>query len=57
MIQPCPGDGYQEDDGWEWREGCEDCQRRLAGDPSLPPIDPPSIIVFECEYRLTQADV
>lgn len=52
MIQPCPGVGCQEDGIWELREGCEDCKRRLAGDPSLPPIDPPSIIVFECEFRI-----
>ncbi len=38
----------------EWREGCEDCQRRTApGHPYWQSyINPPSIIVFECERRI-----
>ena len=39
----------------EWREGCEDCLRRtspLRNRPGIPHIQPPAIIVFECEYRL-----
>jgi hypothetical protein len=46
-------DGVQLDG--EWREGCEDCERR-----TLPPADaervwrmqPPLIIAFECEARI-----
>jgi hypothetical protein len=50
-VARCPGDGYQEDDGWYWREGCADCLRRtsLGGDSH---IAPPPIIAFECEYRI-----
>lgn len=38
----------------EWREGCEDCQRRTAPPPDGPTwwITPPAIIVFECESRI-----
>ncbi len=40
----------------EWREGCEDCQRRTS--PGRPErqayIQPPEIIVFECEYRIPE---
>lgn len=51
-IARCRGVG---DDEEGWREGCEDCLRRTS-----PPADtdrvlrmqPPSIIAFECEYRL-----
>jgi len=39
-----------------WREGCEDCQRRTS--PGRPErqacIQPPEIIVFECEYRIPE---
>ena len=50
-IARCPGIGYEEDDGFYWREGCEDCLRRTSpGGTSN--IEPPSIIVFECEYRI-----
>lgn len=47
-------EGVQHDG--EWREGCEDCQRRTSpGRPEgwqtyIKPID--RIIVFECEYRI-----
>jgi hypothetical protein len=38
----------------EWREGCEDCQRR--DDPETSKhvhwIAPPEIVVFECESRI-----
>ena len=45
--------GYSADG--EWREGCEDCQRRTS-----PPADPervrmmapPPLVVFECEARI-----
>lgn len=47
----CPGSGSYEDGKWHWREGCDDCQRRLwmSGEGW---IDPPPIIAFECEYRI-----
>lgn len=43
---------YAED---QWREGCEDCQRRTS--PGRPDgwqthTAPPKIIVFECENRI-----
>ena len=44
----CAGDG-SDDEGW--REGCDDCLRRTApgGEQHM---EPPPIIVFECEYRI-----
>lgn len=49
-VARCPG---YEADG-EWREGCEDCQRRT--DRSTFPLptwmEPPAIVVFECESRI-----
>lgn len=44
----CLGDG-SDDEGW--REGCEDCLRRTAPGGEQR-IEPPPIIVFECEYRI-----
>lgn len=46
----CLGSGSYEDGKWHWREGCDDCQRRLGWGPGW--IDPPPIIAFECEYRI-----
>ncbi len=51
----CQGVGYQEDDGWEWREGCEDCLRRTSPGGSVH-MEPPPIIVFECEYRIAPGE-
>lgn len=52
-ISRCNGVGFDEDDGWEWREGCEDCLRRTALRPEFfSLIKPPLIITFECEYRI-----
>ena len=47
----CPGIGSYEDGEWYWREGCNDCYRRITwyGDGW---IEPPPIIAFECEYRI-----
>lgn len=50
-IRRCPGDGSFEDGEWQWREGCEDCLRRTAPGGGQW-IEPPPIIVFECEYRI-----
>ena len=54
-VARCAGVGYQEDDSWDWREGCEDCLRRTApgGQQS---VEPPAIIVFECEYRIAPGE-
>jgi hypothetical protein len=52
-IARCNGVGFDEDNKWDWREGCETCLRRTAARPeyySL--IDPPAIIAFECEYLI-----
>jgi hypothetical protein len=51
-IARCSGIGYEEDDGFYWRDGCEDCQRRTSPPGEVKDIEPPSIIVFECEYRI-----
>jgi hypothetical protein len=51
-VLGCPGDGYSEDGRWWWREGCEDCLRRTRPDPADGVIEPPPIIVFECELRI-----
>ena len=51
-IARCQGIGYEEDDGFYWRDGCEDCQRRTSPPGKVKDIEPPSIIVFECEYRI-----
>jgi hypothetical protein len=49
----CDGVGYQEDDGWYWREGCEACLRRTAPRPDeVYMMTPPPILAFECEYLI-----
>ena len=50
-VARCLGTGSDEDGEWHWREGCDDCQRRVAWTRE-DWIDPPPIIVFECEYRI-----
>lgn len=46
---------YDEEDGTiYWREGCENCVRRLApanGD-SVANMNPPAIIAFWCEFHI-----
>jgi hypothetical protein len=51
-VLGCPGDGYGEDGRWAWREGCEDCLRRIRPDPADGVIEPPPIIAFWCELRI-----
>jgi hypothetical protein len=51
-VLGCPGDGYSEDGRWHWRQGCEDCQRRIRPSPSDGVIEPPLIIALECELRI-----
>jgi len=39
----------------QWREGCDDCQRRTSppADPErVRRMSPPLIVVFECESRI-----
>ena len=50
-VARCAGVG---DDEEGWREGCEDCARRLDKATSEVPawILPPIIITFECEFRI-----
>ena len=50
-IARCLGSGSYEDGKFYWREGCDDCQRRVAWTKE-DWIDPPPIIAFECEYRI-----
>lgn len=51
-VARCPG---YEADG-EWREGCEDCQRRTDRShfPQQAWMEPPPIIAFECEFRIVE---
>lgn len=51
----CPGEGFEEDGAWDWREGCDDCLRRTSG-PGPVTIAPPTIITFECEHRIAPED-
>ena len=49
----CPG-VYAEG----WREGCEDCQRRTpARGDRVVMMEPPPIIVDECDYRIPPEDM
>lgn len=50
-VARCPGYG-NDDDGW--RDGCDDCARRTAPpvDGVTPWMQPPAIIVIECEFRI-----
>ena len=49
-IARCDGSGSDEDG---WREGCENCLRRIAKRPEhCQMIEPPAIIAFECEYLI-----
>ena len=46
----CRGVGNNKDG---WREGCENCARRLApASGDVPNMEPPYIIVFWCEYHI-----
>ena len=51
-VLGCPGDGYSEDGRWHWRQGCEDCQRRIRPDPADGVIEPPAVVFDECELRI-----
>jgi hypothetical protein len=52
-VARCDGVGFQEDDGWHWREGCETCLRRTAARGKHVWIfEPPAIIAFECEFLI-----
>ena len=50
-VARCAGVG---DDDEGWREGCEDCARRLAESTSAVSawMLPPAIIAFWCEFRI-----
>lgn len=54
-IARCPGEGHWEDGEWSWREGCDDCQRRTSPGGRVM-IQPPPIVVFECEHRISPAE-
>jgi hypothetical protein len=52
-VARCDGVGFQEDNGWDWREGCETCLRRTAQRPEeVWMIEPPAIIAVECEFLI-----
>jgi hypothetical protein len=53
-VARCPGEGSMEDEGWNWREGCDDCLRRTAPGPRT--MTPPVIVVFECECRIAPGE-
>ena len=50
-VARCAGVG---DDDEGWRDGCEDCARRLAESTSAVTawMLPPAIIAFWCEFRI-----
>lgn len=49
----CRGVSSTEDGETYWREGCETCQRRTSpAGPFSPRMEPPPIIVFNCEYLI-----
>ena len=54
-IARCAGVGSDEEG---WREGCEDCARRLAESTSDVSawMMPPAIIAFWCEFRIPTSD-
>jgi hypothetical protein len=53
-IARCPGVGSDEEG---WREGCEDCARRISGltgtDSITPWMQPPEVM---CEFRIEQEE-
>lgn len=52
-IPRCDGVSFEEDGVIDWREGCETCLRRTAPRPErCEMIEPPAIIVFQCEYLI-----
>jgi len=52
-VARCDGVGFEERDGWDWREGCETCLRRTDPRPvRVRMMEPPPIIVFECEFLI-----
>ena len=51
-VLGCPGDGVQEDGEFDWAYGCADCQRRTRPDPDNGVVEPPPIVVLECELRI-----
>ena len=51
-VLGCPGAGIQEDGQWHWREGCEDCLRRIRPSPGDGVIEPPGVVFEECELRI-----
>ena len=49
-IARCRGVGSDEEG---WRDGCESCIRRLSDRDGMTwHMEPPAIIVFECEYLI-----
>ena len=51
-VLGCPGAGIQEDGQFDWAYDCADCQRRIRPDPADGVVEPPPIVVFECELRI-----
>ena len=51
-VHKCPGVGSDADG---WREGCDDCLRRI-GEPAMPDrvwwMSPPAVVVFWCEAHI-----
>jgi hypothetical protein len=51
----CDGEGAEENSKWHWREGCENCLRRIAPRPDpCWMMSPPPIIAFECEFLIEE---
>ena len=48
-VARCNGAGSDEEG---WREGCDDCLRRIAERGEMVwMIEPPAVIAFECGFR------
>lgn len=54
-VARCNGVGFHEEEGWDWREGCERCLRRTAArGKHVWMMEAPAIIAFECEFLILE---
>jgi len=55
-VARCDGVGSDEEG---WREGCDECMRRLSPPASdrVWMMEPPPIIAFFCEYLIEERDI
>jgi len=57
-IARCDGEWIEDGEDSSWREGCENCARRIAGLNKTSTrtvwMQPPEVIVFWCEFWIEQ---